>query len=55
MSKILDLERLRTEHHDHLNPHGDEHEELRRVRDRLAAQSQVCLLYTSDAADDSLV
>lgn len=43
MSKILDLERLRTEHHDHLNPHGDEHEELRRVRDRLAAQSQVTM------------
>nr|WP_223875208.1 threonine/serine exporter family protein [Nanchangia anserum] len=42
-SEVLEIDRLRPESHDHLNPHGAEHEELRQVRDRLAAQSQVTM------------
>lgn len=42
-SKMLEIGRLQPDSHAHLNPHGAEHEELRRVRDRLAAQSQVTM------------
>lgn len=42
-SKNLEITRLKTEHHEHLNPHGADHERLREVRDRLAAQSQVTM------------
>lgn len=42
-SEQLDIDRLHSQSHEHLNPHGAEHEELRQIRDRLAAQSQVTM------------